>query len=281
MDTAADCRERALKALDRMPPFSPVLNLLLATMAREDVSFSQIADLIERDTVLAGNVLRLVNSALYSFQGTVSSVRHAVAILGLNKLRNVGLSLSISRMWSTVKLPAGWVSWRFNLHSVATGILVDLIAPHVKIEYREGAFVAGLLHDVGKLLVAIALPVEYLAIRRLLHQGELSELECEMEAIGTTHARLSGLALEKWNLPQPIRLAAAHHHAPGEAADGALHLSHVIQAADSLANGLGHSVLPREGDAGQPHAGGLAIEDHLPRVLEQFEGEFTALRALF
>ncbi|MGB9604683.1 MAG: HDOD domain-containing protein, partial [Bryobacteraceae bacterium] len=75
VSSGLELRERALKGLDRLPPFSAILNRLLASLAREDVSFAELASLIEKDTVLAGNVLRLVNSALYSLPGTVNSVR--------------------------------------------------------------------------------------------------------------------------------------------------------------------------------------------------------------
>ncbi len=277
------CREKALRSLDRLPPFSPMLNRLMASMAKENVSFSELADLIEKDTVLAGNVLRLVNSALYGFQGTVSSARHAVAILGLNKLRNVGLSLSIARMWTHVRTPSGWSTSRFSLHSVATGILADMVAQQLNVPYPEGAFIAGLLHDLGKLLIAIALPTEYGAIRGLAESGARSFLECETEVIGVTHADLSGMALGRWNLPAPIQRAVTFHHAPELAAHGQLHLSHVVQAADQLANELGHSTVPMPVQV--PLSGeileGLGIGARVPVLLEHFQNEFGALQEMF
>src|SRR5258707_12393687 len=118
-------RERALATLRQLPPFSPILNRLIASLANEDVSFAKVADLIEKDTVLAGNILRLVNSALYGLRGTVNSIRHAIALLGLAKLRNATLIMSVARMWSQVKCPPGWSMNRFNLHSFAVAILAD------------------------------------------------------------------------------------------------------------------------------------------------------------
>ncbi len=206
------CRERALNGLDRLPPFSPILNRLLATVAKEDVSFAKLAGLIEQDAVLAGNVLRLVNSALYSLPGTVNSVRHAVAILGVNRLRNVALGLSVSRAWGAVRTPPGWSPARFNLHSIATGILADSIAQRTEVPYPEGGFVAGLLHDLGKLLIAIVLPAEYEAIQARAPRGDVTD--AEKEVIDATHAELSGMVLKRWNLPLPIQQAARYHHEP-------------------------------------------------------------------
>src|ERR1700730_11067454 len=160
-------RERALRALGQLPPFSTILNRLIASLASEDVSFAKIADLIEKDTVLAGNILRLVNSALYGLPRTVNSILHAVSLLGINKLRNAALSMSVSRMWNQIKTPPGWSMARFNLHSVGVGILSDLLAQRMDVPYGEGAFAAGLFHDLGLLLVAIGLHDEYQQMARL------------------------------------------------------------------------------------------------------------------
>ena len=280
---SARCRELALASLSRLPPFSLILNRLLATMAKEDVSFASLAELIEKDTVLAGNVLRLVNSALYSFQGKVNSVRHAVAILGLNKLRNVALGMSITRMWSQVRMPPGWSAARFNIHSVATGVLSDLLSQQVDVPYPEGGFVAGLLHDIGKLLIAISLPAEYAQIVELSATGERTALECELEVIGTTHAELSGAVLTRWNLPPAIQAATRCHHAPGEAAEGGPHLSYLVQAADRLAIDLGHSVVPRPEapQVFQEYLDALGVIQELPALREQFDLEFQVLKSYF
>jgi len=278
------CRAQALKCLDRLPPFSPILNRLLATLAHEDVSFAELAGLIEKDTVLAGNVLRLVNSALYGLRGTVNSVRHAVAILGLVKLRNVLLGMSISQLWRSVKTPPGWSTAAFNLHSIAVALLSDLLVEVVPAPYPEGAFAGGLLHDIGKLLLAIALPRDYGLVLRMLEAGECDWLECERRVNGTDHAELSGAVLERWNLPAPIQTAVRFHHAPELACQGQLDLAHVVHAANLLAADLGHSMLP---PGVEPfHCASLAVEtlgvaETLPRLIERFRSEFEVIRAFF
>src|SRR5436190_447470 len=100
IESTVSPRDRILGALDKLPPFSPVLTRLLATLADEDVSFGELAAIIETDAVLAGNLLRVVNSPLYGRISTINSVRHAVAILGSVKIRNLVLGLSVSRRWS-------------------------------------------------------------------------------------------------------------------------------------------------------------------------------------
>jgi HD-like signal output (HDOD) protein len=230
-------------------------------------------------------VLRLVNSALYGFPGTVNSVRHAVAILGLVKLRNVVMSLSISRMWRNVRTPEGWSSARFNVHSVATAILSDLLAQKLPAPYPEGAFVAGLMHDIGKLLIGIAAPQEFGIVRARFEQGGSSLEECEREVLGTTHAAMSGAALHKWNLPLPIQRAVTFHHAPDQANHGQLDLSHVVQAADRLAIDLGHGLSAssdgQPGKSSEQILQNLGVAEHVPRLLEQFQPEFDSLQKFF
>ncbi len=282
--SGVDYRALTLKSLDRLPPLSVVLNRLLASLADEEVSFAQLAELIEKDTVLAGNVLRLVNSPLYGLRGTVNSVRHAVAILGVVKLRNLLLGLSIARLWRGVKTPPGWSAAAFNVHSVATAVLADLLVEFVPAPYPEGAFVGGLLHDVGKLLMAVALPHEYSMVARLTAAGDRNPILCEQEIVGTDHAELSGDVLQRWNLPLPIQRAVRYHHAPERAGEGRLDLAHVVQAANLLAADLGHSMLPpgvEPFESASLVLDALGVSPVLPRLLERFHAEFDAICELF
>jgi HD-like signal output (HDOD) protein len=282
-ETVIELKARLILGLDQLPPFSPVLSKLLATIAREDVSFAQVATLIESDTVLAGNVLKVVNSALYGFRGTVNSVRHAVAILGVDRLRNLSLGFSVARMWTHIPTPEGWSASKFNQHSLAVGIMADLLAQRAEAPYPEGAFVAGLLHDIGKLLIATGAPAGFSGILWSLKEPGANELDCEMEVLGTTHAELSGMALERWNLPLPIRQSAIFHLDPDRADDGGLHLSHVIYAADRLANELGNSIgqyfdqSPRTDSVFDV----LGVADQLPSILQEFEAEFNSVKGYF
>src|SRR5579863_3162255 len=99
----ATLSQRALAALGKLPPFSPIMNRLLASLAGEDVSFSKLGDLIEKDAVIAGNLLHVVNSALYARRSSVNSVRHAVSVMGTAKLRNVVLGMSVANMWNRTR----------------------------------------------------------------------------------------------------------------------------------------------------------------------------------
>jgi HD-like signal output (HDOD) protein len=276
---------KALAALGSLPPFSPVLNRVLASLAEDDVPFSRLADLIEKDAVVAGNVLQLVNSALYARRGTVNSVRHAISILGVAKLRNAVLAMSVTRMWHQVRTPASWSMARFNMHSAAVAMLSDHLAQHLPVAYPEGAFAAGLLHDVGRLLVAFGLPQEHEEIIAV-HEHELAPfLECEYRILGFTHTDLSFAALEAWNLPVPIRVAVRDHHLAGTLDVSApFPLSSVLTAANHYVNSMGVSMLP---EPGSPRGNPVALEplglspETQSAVIEEFRSEFEAMSPFF
>jgi HD-like signal output (HDOD) protein len=273
--------------LGQLPPFSPILNRLIASLASEDVSFAKIADLIEKDTVLAGNILRLVNSALYGLPGTVNSIRHAVSLLGINKLRNAALSMSVSRMWNQIKTPPEWSMARFNLHSVGVGILSDLLAQRMDVPYAEGAFAAGLFHDLGLLLVAIGLHEEYQQMIRLCPSDQKWLIDYEIQVLGMTHAELSAEALAAWNLPEPIQVAVRYHGTPEldptPIAAGQVTLSRVLNAADQRVRAMGTcvSLFENQAEEGQATPDILGLGERLPGILSEFDAEFSAIQAYF
>ncbi|MBL8230201.1 MAG: HDOD domain-containing protein [Bryobacterales bacterium] len=284
-----DLREKAFKALNQLPAFNPTLNKLLATLAKEDVFFSEVAAVIEKDTVLAGNVLKLVNSALYSRSGTINSVRNAVAILGLSKLRNLALSLSVSRMFKQMKTAKSWSQADFNLHSVATAIMADTLAQRLPVSYPEGAFTAGLLHAVGKLLIAVALPDEFDRIVRTFHDRDQGTIEdVEMEIIGCCHSELAAAALAQWKLPSDIQEAVAHQHLkpaePLHKPGCRMHLSALLYETHKIVNQL-DAMIPAcacRGEAGVPERlQRLGLEGETDKILEEYKAEFDAMRSFF
>jgi HD-like signal output (HDOD) protein len=284
-DTAA-LKERAIRSLRELPPFSPILNRLLASLAKEEVSFVKLGDLIEKDPVLAGNLLHLVNSALYARRGSINSVRHALSLLGINKLRNVVLGMSITRMWNQVRTPPSWSMSRFNMHSAACATLSDLLAQKLTVDYAEGAFVAGLLHDVGRLLIALGLNAEYSRILQMNEVESTPLLDCENEVLGFTHPELSAEALIFWNLPQPIQNAVRYHHNPDRdpvAGQSAVTLSRVVDAANQYVNAMGVSIQKECVDS----ADGTLVEslglsgEELQVLLAEFKSEFEAMSSFF
>jgi HD-like signal output (HDOD) protein len=281
-------KEEALRSVCSLPPFSPILTRLLAALEAEDVSFAELGDLIEKDTVAAANILHLANSAVEEGQESISSVRHAVSLLGAKKLRNAALGMSSARVWNRAQMPPSWSMARFNMHSSAVAVLCDLLAQRLPLEYPEGAFIAGLLHDAGRLLIALALPQEYERILKLCTSGGRSMTECEREILGFTHAELSAEAVKYWKLPEEIQIAVRDHHGSRSAERGGIPLSRVVDAANQYTNSVGLSILARQVSGSNQDAADASMLEllgldagMLGELLAEFRMENEAMAAYF
>jgi len=237
--------------------------------------FFQLAEIIEKDSVLAGHVLRLVNSSLYGRSQTVYSVRHAVSMIGITRLRNLALSLSITALWTHVTFPPGWSRVKFSLHCVGCAVAADLLAQHLPVPYAEGAFTAGLLHDVGKLLIATALPEHYEKIQLLNWEPAV-----EREVLGATHAELSSEILHRWKLPVEIQEAVAAHHLPSPDHSTPA-LSDLVSLADRFVILKGLSIDSRGGGNPAAALAGWGIDGRIPNLIAEFEREHESIRAFF
>lgn len=283
---AVDYRTEIAKRITELPPFSPVLNRLVATLANDNISFMEVGKLIEQDTVLAGHVLRMVNSAAYNLRSTVTSISYAVSILGVDKLRNMALAISVSRMWNSLKPAAGWSASRFNQHSLATALLSDALALNLRVLYPEGAFLAGLMHDLGQLVIATGLPGEFAQSHGLYAAGAGPWQECELKVLGLDHAAISSQALEQWKMPEPICRAVRMHHMPELVSGEGIPLSRAVHVASEVANLLGYEIRESDPQANpaDPEAAIALIDDldtaHRGRkILDAFGPEFDAIRS--
>jgi HD-like signal output (HDOD) protein len=248
--SGASSREQTLKCLERLPSLSPMTSQLLARLARRNCDVIELTSVVEKDAVLSAQILRLANSAIFGRSQPISSVKHAIAMVGVGAMRKFALGASISNLFSRFRAAPSFSMARFNLHSVATGILVELISDEIEFEEHNGAFIAGLLHDVGKLLIAVSMPKHYENILAVAAVSGAPLIDCERQILGTDHAELSGLAVSRWELTESIRWAAFYHHEPERAVGvehtgpGKLSLSLAVHGADAFINGLGMSVLP-------------------------------------
>lgn len=286
--TQSSARAQTLQCLDRLPKLSPSMTQLLVQLSQRNCGVQDLAKILERDPVLSGQVLRLSNSAIFGRLRPVTSVRHAVAMVGIGAIRKFALASSIANLFTRTKVGAHFSIRRFNVHSVATATLLEMLAEEVPFEHGEDAFLAGLLHDIGKLLIAVTLPRQYDEILELLAVTGGALIDAERNVIGIDHAELSGLAVSRWELSEAIQWAASYHHHPDEAIaverphPRKASLSQGVHCADAYVNHLGMSVLA--GAVAADQAPTLEIPGFgfpQQRVLERFEKELPKLCDLF
>jgi HD-like signal output (HDOD) protein len=259
---------------------------LLARLARRNCEVPELAALIEKDPLLSAQVLRMANSAVFGRAQQITTVGHAISMIGVGTLRKFALGSSISNLFSKFRSAPSFSMTRFNLHSVATATLVEAISDEVPIEFPEGAFIAGILHDVGRLLIAVILPDDFENVASLYALRDVPLFECEREILEVDHAELSALAVGRWELAEPIQRAVRCHHDPdramAEATPGKVSLSLVINRADAFVNYLGLSVLrPPNPNQEPPSLDFPGFQYSQTRALETFEREWKTVGDLF
>ncbi len=170
-----------------------------------------LAAIIETDPGITAWVMRVTNSAAYGRQRKVTSLPQAVTLLGFNELKNLVISASVRALYRTF----GPVEKELWLHSVAAGIASRLIAREAAKTMaaktlREAAFLAGQMHDVGRLIIRTKMPQEYNAIEE--RSVELGGVGAEEEVLGYAHTDVGSLIMQRWNMPNVIEAAAFYHH---------------------------------------------------------------------
>jgi HD-like signal output (HDOD) protein len=244
----SDHLARALALANDLPPLSPLARHLLATLSApgDGPSLQEVASWVEKDIMTSGKVLALANSALYGRLIPTLSIRGAVTRLGINPLRNLIFHESMTQVWSQLPTPARWSSVRFNTHSIATAVFCEIIASALTPEHMELAFLAGLFHDTGRLIIAVLLHDNVEALEELNRHEHLDLEAVEKELIGFTHSEVSAIVARSWNLPASIETAVRYHEDPN--ADPArdesnkITLSHIVNAADWCVDCQGFSI---------------------------------------
>jgi putative nucleotidyltransferase with HDIG domain len=284
---AVDYRAELVSAVDELPPLPLVLNRVIALLNDNNASSSQIAAMIEKDTILAGSVLRCVNSAYYGLQSTVTSIRHAVSMLGFSTVRNLALAFSLRRMLTGARVPPPRLYARYSQHSLSCALLAQYLVRYTKVEDPDTAFAAGLFHDIGKLLILTTFPDMTPKITEDFERSERTWEECERNLLGISHPEVSRIVMEKWKLPESIQRAVEFHHRPHECprdSDQALTLAQIIHAADIYVNEYGLEILPTKRPSVCPADRAfedIGLRQRMPEVLERFKSEYESIRSLF
>lgn len=205
------------KKLTDLPPLPAVVLKVMETVNRPDTSAEDLNRLISLDQSLSSKLLRIVNSAYYGFPRRISTVTHAVVILGFNTVRNLVLGVSAFEMLSRKQGPSGLNRDRFWEHSVATAIAAGVIMSKRRVRTRafvEEAFLTGLLHDVGQLFLDCYFPMQYAVTLAYADRECVQAIEAERLILGINHAMVAQRIAEVWNFPPTLVGAFGGHHQP-------------------------------------------------------------------
>lgn len=178
-------------------------------LGQDDVDVRQVVQWIQTDPVFSGEMLRVANSALYGFSGEIRSVHQATITLGLEFAKALAITVGLrAYVKSAMKLPILRRCWT---HSLACGLLSQELAAAC-FQRGDEAYTAGLLHDIGRLGLMAAYPIEYANVLTVAMDYSMDVLRCERELFDIDHCQAGAWLAEQWKLPAALGAIAAHHH---------------------------------------------------------------------
>lgn len=236
-----------VRSIDALPTLPSVVAKVGELVGSSTASAADINNVIRTDIALSTRVLKLVNSSFYGFPRKISSVTHAVVILGFNTVRNVALSAFVLDAFAARDLPFGYRE--FWVHCIGVGVAANSLAVRKGLPQAEDAFMAGLLHDVGKVVFHVYARAEYADVFRRVKERDCLILDAEREVLGMTHAEVGALLLDSWHIPEHLVEVVKLHHEPDGASShpelaAAVHLGDILTRALLVGN-PGDSRIPR------------------------------------
>ena len=227
--------------INKMPPLSPTVTKALTLCNSMDSSPADINKVISLDPVLMGKLLKLINSAYYGLPNKVTSLVRAIILLGINTVKNMLMTASVLSTLDNRNDLNALKMMDFWKHSLAVGVTAKLIAKkhRIPVEQVEGYFIAGLLHDIGKIPMTDKFSDEYNQIIDLSKEKHQALNISEIEVLGTDHSTVGKLIADNWHLGDDISDTIFCHHSIGTYDGDFKSMVFVVTLADYLVNTLG------------------------------------------
>ena len=220
-----------------LQPFPPVAARLMRMVAADDVVFRGVADLIRSDTAFSVEVLRLANSPLLGCRRKILSILHAVAILGLDRMKALVMMVALRNFLSAAQhMPALVRCWR---HSLAAAYLTQDIGVACWLD-KDQCYTAGLMHDLGRLAMLATYPGEYAALLDDLDRSGRDPLEAERKKFEIDHCAVGCWLITEWDLPEDFLAVVGTHHS--EPREGVFEIADAVRVGCRMADRLGFQV---------------------------------------
>jgi putative nucleotidyltransferase with HDIG domain len=262
-----------ISSISTLPAVPHIYRQLVEELQSEMPSVQRIASLISGDIGITAKMLHMVNSAFFGLPTRVTNVLQAVNLLGLDTVQ--GLVLAAGLMGEFEQQPGkAAIVERIYKHSLLVGTLAQKTVKLLQLDKRtaEDALMAGLLHDIGKLVLLVHLSAEQQSIEQIASVQGLSFLEAEIAVLGVTHATIGAHLLSLWGLPDSIVEAVAYHHTPSDLSNPRLSVLTAVYLASQLADAPDGSELSNpEAHFDMEYLRTLGITDILPRLATTFE----------
>lgn len=275
--------ERHLKPADwarcigELPSLPSAFLAAVQVLSRDDAPAAACIEAIERDQALTVRVLRLANSAFYGTPGQVARIGDAVQMLGLRTVASTLAAVSLRGSLGSVRCE-GFNFDRYWRHSLCTAIAAREMAKLASIDTGE-AFLLGLLHDVGQLVLAMSSPALAAQALQLCRSETVSMHAAELRVFGVSHAEVGAAVARQWNFPTSISEGIAGHHGPALFPSWQrLTCTHLVQLANAMAHGLETSTGDREPLLADPLWSILGVgPQRLSELMERISDELDIL----
>lgn len=205
-------KDDLLQSVSKLPVLSEVVTRAMNLIDDPNCSIRELTDILSKDQSLSAKIIKLANSAFYGFSRKIHSLSEAFIILGFKTVRSLLITASVS---DVLKGPLeGYVITKGELwrHSYAVAYTAGNIAKTVKKPVMDAAFTAGILHDIGKLILGNYLKGSYQEILKISQNNNICLSEAEEQSLGYNHATVGGMVLDYWNFPEVLVNAVANHH---------------------------------------------------------------------
>jgi putative nucleotidyltransferase with HDIG domain len=205
---------REVEQIGALPTLPEIPMRILELIASEKFSMDDISKMVERDPSLAANVLKVANSPYYGVREKVASLQLALTILGLNEVINMVTSISIVRIFPSQRRAGGFDRTKFWRHSFGCASAAQMLARELRFDTEGVDFVAGLIHDIGKLIMDQYFHAKLKEIWDVRGKEEIPLLEAEARVMGVDHATLGSWLAQSWHLPTVLVESITYHHRP-------------------------------------------------------------------
>jgi len=205
--------EKLIQRIEQIPTLPIVSQKILLLLSDENVSLPKVASLIERDQALAVKILKVANSAFYGTLSKVSTIDHALVILGIEEVRSILLAFSIHNFFSQHK-DGHFDRTRFWKHSVVCSQIAKYLARYFNVVRDDTIFLAGLIHDMGKVVFDQYFHEDFLKIIDYISTNNESFSRGEKQVLGITHYQVAAKLLQQWKFPEKVTMQVFYHHAP-------------------------------------------------------------------
>lgn len=204
-----------IRKIEQIPTLPAISQKVLEIVRGEDASIDKIAPLVEQDPALASNVLKIANSSFYGCLSRVSSIDHALVVLGINETKSILLGFSVHNFFSRHReKDRRFDHTRFWRHGIICSQVAKLLGRQFMVQNDSTLFLIGLIHDIGKIVLDQYLPEDFEQIVEQVSSGRMTFSAAEKEVLGATHYQIAAKLLKQWNFPSSVILPVLYHHAP-------------------------------------------------------------------